>query len=78
MYGKYPILPTDIEFGVALPYLTAAKRQNYAQKLKAHLKWAFKTAKEINNKEAARHKKYYDEKFKFMKIEPGDLAQIIK
>ena len=56
MYGRYPILPIDIEFGVTLPDLTAAKRQNYAKKLKAHLKWAFKTASEINEKEAAGHK----------------------
>ena len=53
MYGRYPILPIDVEFGVTLPDLTAAKRQNYAQKLKVHLKWAFKTAKEVNDKEAA-------------------------
>ena len=53
MYGRYPILPIDIEFGVTLPDLMAAKRQSYAEKLKAHLKWAFKTASEINEKEAA-------------------------
>ena len=38
MYGRYPILPIDIEFGVTLPDLTAAKRQNYAEILKACLK----------------------------------------
>ena len=35
MYGRYPILPIDVEFGVTLPDLTATKRQNYAKKLKA-------------------------------------------
>ena len=50
MYGRCPILPIDIEFGVTLPDLTAVKRKNYAKKLKAHLKWAFKTAREINEK----------------------------
>ena len=53
MYGRYPILPIDVEFGVTLPDLTATKRQNYAAKLKAQLKWAFKTARETNEKEAA-------------------------
>ena len=76
MYRRYPILPVDIEFGVTLPDLTAAKRQNYAEKLKAHLKWAFKTAKETSDKEAAWHKRYYDQKYKCMKIEPGDLVLV--
>ena len=35
MYGRYPILPIDVEFGVTLPDLTATKRQNFAKKLKA-------------------------------------------
>ena len=35
MYGRYPILPIDVEFGVTLPDLIAAKRQNFAEKLKA-------------------------------------------
>ena len=76
MYGRYPILPIDVEFGVTLPDLMTAKKQNYAQKLKAHLKWAFKTAKEVNDKEAAQHKKYYDQRFKCIKIEPGDLVLV--
>ena len=76
MYGRYPILPIDIEFGVTLPDLAAAKRQNYAQKLKEHLKWAFKTVIEVNDKEAAQHKKYYDQRFKCMKMEPGDLVPV--
>ena len=53
MYGRYPILPVDVEFGVSLPDLTATKRQNFAEKLKAQLKWAFKVARETNDKEAA-------------------------
>ena len=76
MYGRYPILPIDIEFGVTLPDLTAAKRQNFAEKLKAQLKWALKVARETNDKEAARHKRYYDQEYKCMKIEPGDLVLV--
>ena len=56
MCGRYPILPTDIEFRVTLPVLTASKRQNFAEKLKAQLKWAFKVTRETNDKEAACHK----------------------
>ena len=32
MYGRYPILPIDVEFRVTLPDLTAAKRQNQKTK----------------------------------------------
>ena len=76
MYGRYPILPIDVEFGVTLPDLTATKKQNYAKKLKAQLKWAFKTTRETNEKEASWHKQYYDQKYKCMKIEPGDLVLV--
>ena len=76
MYGRIPILPIDVEFGVALPDLSHASCQNYAEKLRAHLKWAYKVAKENNDHEAARHKQYYGEKFKCMKIISGDLILV--
>ena len=46
------------------------------EKLKARLKWAFKVAKEHNDRESARHKRYYDQKFKCMKVKPGDLVLV--
>ena len=33
-------------------------------------------AKENNDRESARHKRYYDQKFKCMKIEPGDIVLV--
>ena len=74
MYGRIPILPIDVEFGVMVPDITHASHQNYTEKLKAHLKWAYKMARENNDQEAARHKQYYDQKFKCMKLIPGDLV----
>ena len=76
MYGRTPFLPIDVEFGVALPDISHASQQNYAEKLKAQLKRAYKVAKENSECEAARHKKYYDQKFKCMKIVPGDLVLV--
>ena len=76
IYGKIPILPIDVEFGVALPDLSHASRQNYAEKLKAHLKWAYKVAKDTNDHESARHKKYYDLKYKCMKVVPSNLVLV--
>ena len=57
MYGQIPILPIDVEFGVALPDLSHTSHQNYAEK------WAYKVAKETADQESTRHKKYYDQKF---------------
>ena len=76
MYGRAPILLIDMEFGVALPDISHASQQNYAEKLRAQLKWAYKVAKENNDHEAARHKKYYSKKLKCMKIIPGDLVLV--
>ena len=64
------------EVWCALPDLSHASHQNYAEKLKALLKWAYKVAKETNDHETARHKKYYSQKFKWMKIVPGDLVLV--
>ena len=41
MYARIPILPLDMQFGVTLPDLPHSSHQNYAEKLKAHLKWAY-------------------------------------
>ena len=76
MYGRIPILPIDVEFGVMIPDITCASRQNYAEKLKTHLKWAYKVARENSDWEAARHKQFYDQKFKRMKIVPGALVLV--
>ena len=40
MHGRIPILPIDVEFGVMVPDITHASHHNYAEKLKACLKWA--------------------------------------
>ena len=76
MYGRMPMLPIDVEFGVMIPDIMHASHQNYAEKLKAHLKWAYKVVKENSDQEAARHKQYYDQKLKYMKLTPGDLVLV--
>ena len=54
--------------------MSKTSHQTYADKLKARLKWTYKVACETNEKESARHKKYYDKKYRYMKILPGDLV----
>ena len=76
MFGRILKILIDVEFGVTLPNLSDTSQQNYAQKLKAQLKWAYKKVSEVNLKEATRHKKYYDHKFKCMKLVPGDTVLV--
>ena len=76
MFGRIPKIPIDIEFGVTLLDLSDTGWQNYAQKLKAWLKWDYKKANELNLKEADGHKKYYNCEFKCMKLIPGDTVLV--
>ena len=56
MYGHHPRLPIDIEFGVIQTNISGPSHENYAQKLKARLMWAYKDAKEeMSSKESKRH-----------------------
>ena len=76
MYGRTPILPIDVEFGVTLLDLQSGSHKNYVDKLKTWLKWEYKIAHDTNAKEAKCHKCYYDQKFKCMKIEVGDIVLV--
>ena len=76
MYGRYPRLPIDIEFGVTQPNWTTPSQKIYAEKLRQRLKWAYETARVHNEKESKRHKQYYDRKFKCMVLKEGDLVLV--
>ena len=74
MYGHLPGLPIDIEYGVTQPELIDKSRQSYARKLCARLNWAFKIAKDINEKESQHQKRYYDCKMHCQKLVVGDVV----
>ena len=76
MFGRVPRLPIDIEYGVTQPQLVEKSRQNYARKLRARLNWAYKVAKESNEKESKRQKRYYDKRVRCQKLETGDLVLV--
>ena len=76
MYGRLPCLPIDIEYGVTQPELIDKSRQSYAHKLRAHLNWAFKVAKDVNEKESQRQKRYYDCKIRCQKLVIGDVVLV--
>ena len=57
MYGRHPMLPIDIQFGVQTPDIIASASHNYLQKLQKRLEWAYKTADEVSKKESEHSKK---------------------
>ena len=60
LYGRQPLLPIDIKFGVFTPDLSEAVTYKYVQELKSRLEYAFQKANEFCNKEALRSKKRFD------------------
>ena len=76
MNGRLPWLPIDIEYGMTQPELIDKSRQSYARKFRAHLNWAFKIAKDINEKESQREKQYYDCTMHCQKLFIGDVVLV--
>ena len=76
LYGRHPLLPIDIEFGVMTPDLTEVVTLKYVHGLQKRLDYAFKKAADFSRKEAQRSKKRYDKTAKTLKLEPGDLVLV--
>ena len=49
-----------VTYGVTQPEIIDRSRQGYACKLQACFNWAFKVAKDVNEKESQHQKHYYD------------------
>ena len=78
LYGRHPLLPIDIEFGVMTPDLNEVVTSKYVKALQRRLEYAFKKAAKFSKKEAMRSKKRYDKSAKCSKLEPGDLVLVRK
>ena len=76
LYGRHPLLPIDIEFGVMTPDLMEAVTLKYVHRLQKRLDYAFKKAADFSRKEALRSKQRYDKTAKTSKLEPGDLVLV--
>ena len=75
MFGRTPKLPLDIELGVTLVEKQTS-HQSYAQKLYSKLQWAYQKAQKNNKKESECHKRYYNQKMRYMKLKPDDLVMV--
>ena len=52
LYGRHPMLPIDIEFGVRTPDLVCTATHNYVKKFANRLEWAYRKANEFSKKES--------------------------
>ena len=76
MYGRQPLLPIDIEFGVFTPDVTGVATQKYVQMLKHRLEWAYNKAREVSAKEAKRSERRYDRKVRCSKLDIRDIVMV--
>ena len=76
LYGRQPLLPIDIEYGVFTPELSEAIMYKYVQELKSRLENTFNKADQFCAKEAIRSKQRFDKTAKSSKLEPGDLVLV--
>ena len=75
-YGRHPLLPIDIEFGVFVPELSEVITYKYVQNLKKRLENAFQKANAFCEKEAIRSKQHFDRTAKCSKLLPGALVLV--
>ena len=78
LYGRHPLLPIDIEFGVIVPKPSDAITYKYVQELKKKLENAFQKANAFCEKDAIRSKQSFDRTAKCSKLLPGDLVLVKK
>ena len=78
MYGRHPLLPIDIEFGVHTPDIIGTSTHNYIQKLHSHIQWAYQKAQEINANEIQCHKHKSNYKVCCAKLESGNHVLVSK
>ena len=78
LYGRHPLLPIDIDFGVMTPDLSETVILKYVKELQRKLEYAFRKAAAFSKKEAQRSNRCYDIFAKSSKLEPGDLGLVRK
>ena len=78
LYGRHPLLPIDIEFGVFVLELSEAITYKYIQELKKRLEIAFQKANAFCEKEALRSKQRFDRTARSSQLLPGDLVLVKK
>ena len=60
MYGRHPLLPIDIEYGVFTPDISEVVTHKYVQQLRHRLEFAYTKAREFSVREAKKNKIHFD------------------
>ena len=76
MFGRHPRLAMDAFLGLTSNSEVAKSKQDYSDKLKDRLKFAYKKAREQAKKAGEKYKQYYDRKVRHAILETGDRVLI--
>ena len=76
MCGWKPQLPVDLYFGNEKADMYATTSTKFVQQLHERLKWAYKTAQNIIEKENHRHKQNFDNEIRWTQLGVGDMGFI--
>ena len=74
-YRRESRIPIDVELGLPENRIQASLPE-FVKQLKQTLGRAYEIAKEVSNDQMGRYKKYFDQKHRCMKVEPGDLVMV--
>ena len=72
MFGRHPCLAVDAFLGIPQSQEQVKSRQDYVDKLKHRMAFAYETASSEAQKKSDRQKGYYDYKVRYVKLEVGD------
>ena len=72
MYGQKPWLPVDLYFGAQKLDMNAVTSTKFVQQLCERLKWAYKIAQQITEKENKRHRQNYDHRIWYTQLRVSD------
>ncbi|MCG7875356.1 MAG: RNase H-like domain-containing protein, partial [Candidatus Thiodiazotropha endolucinida] len=72
MFGRHPRLAIDAFLGIPSGTETPKSKQDYSDKLKDRLHFAYKHAGETARQSGSKYKKYYDQKVRHAVLEVGD------
>ena len=72
MYGQKPRHPVNLYFGTKIADMNIATSAKFVQHLHERLKWAYKTAQYVIEKENQRHKQNYGHKIRCTQLGVGD------
>lgn len=72
MFGREARLPIDVCFGLAADGKDGAKHQQYVEKLREELRYAYHLASEASNKNHQKNKRGYDNRVRVHNLQEGD------